>query len=78
MGIQQGMEESGSLLIDVSRFLRLSGMGVSTLGHEAVGDRCLVRDLRNGRQPTERTVQRIRGFMRLWCTETERELLDVS
>jgi hypothetical protein len=51
------------LLTRVERFLRWSAMPPTVLGRAAVGDPNFVRDLRNGREPSPRTVARIAAFL---------------
>ena len=51
------------LIRKIERFLRKTHMPPSLFGRCAVGDPRLVRDLRNGREPREATVARVKAFM---------------
>jgi 2,4-dienoyl-CoA reductase-like NADH-dependent reductase (Old Yellow Enzyme family) len=51
------------LLRDVEKYLRNSNTPAARFGREAVGDPRFVFDLRKGREPRPRTVQRIRAFL---------------
>lgn len=51
------------VLLEIERHLRLTGMSDRRLGKEAVGDSALVHDLRRGRDPSSRTVARIRAYI---------------
>ena len=47
----------------VERFLRRTQMPAARFGRLAAGDPCLVRDLRNGREPGRAMVARIEAFI---------------
>jgi hypothetical protein len=51
------------LLREVENFLRASNVPPARFGGEAMGDPRFVFDLRNGREPRSRTVERIRRFL---------------
>lgn len=51
------------LLRDVEKFLCVKKISPATFGREAMGDPRFVFDLRNGREPRERTVRRVRAFL---------------
>ena len=51
------------LLRKVEKFLRRHRMAPTTFGRLAARDPRFVLDLRMGREPRDRTEQRIRGFM---------------
>ena len=51
------------LLREVENFLRSSNVPPARFGREAMGDPRFVFDLRNGREPRPRTVERIRRFL---------------
>ena len=51
------------LLRSIERFLRITGLPESKFGRLAVSDPRLVTDLRNGREPRKRMVQRVEQFM---------------
>lgn len=51
------------ILLEVERWMRGHGMSASRFGRMAAGDPRLVSDLRAGRDPSSRTVARIRAFM---------------
>lgn len=51
------------LLRDVEKFLKLSNITAARFGRQAMGDPRFVFDLRNGREPRQRTVERVRAFL---------------
>jgi hypothetical protein len=51
------------LLRTVENFLKLSNMPPTRFGREAVRDPRFVFDLRRGREPRPRTVERVRAFL---------------
>jgi hypothetical protein len=51
------------ILMEIERWLKRTGMSPSRFGRLAVGDSALLHDLRAGRDPSSRTVARIRTFM---------------
>ena len=51
------------ILLEVERYLRQHNMSASRFGRLAAADPRLVSDLRAGRDPSSRTVARIRAFM---------------
>jgi hypothetical protein len=51
------------LLRSIERFLRATGLPESKFGRLAVSDPRLVTDLRRGREPRKRMVQRVEHFM---------------
>lgn len=51
------------LLRDVEKFLKFSNMPAAKFGREAVKDPRFVFDLRNGREPRPRTIERVRAFL---------------
>ena len=51
------------LLRDVEKFLKLSNIPAARFGRQAMGDPRFVFDLRNGRDPRQRTVERVRAFL---------------
>ncbi len=51
------------LLREVEKFLKSSNMPAAKFGREAVKDPRFVFDLRNGREPRPRTVERVRAFL---------------
>jgi hypothetical protein len=51
------------LIRKIEIFLRQTGMPAARFGYLAVGDRSLVRDLRNGRIPRARMQSRVEHFM---------------
>ena len=52
-----------SFLVDVEAFLSERRMEASLFGRNALKDPNFVFDLRKGRCPNLRTIQRVRGFM---------------
>ena len=51
------------LIRSVEKFLRQHGMAATRFGRLAAHDPRLVPDMRRGREPRDRTEQRILGFM---------------
>jgi predicted Ser/Thr protein kinase len=51
------------LLREVEKFLRRSQTAPTTFGREVVGDPRFVFDLRNGRDPRPRTIERVRAYL---------------
>lgn len=51
------------LLREVEKFLKNSDMPAARFGREAVKDPRFVFDLRRGREPRKRTVERVRAFL---------------
>ncbi len=51
------------LLAQIEGFCHLTGIGLSSFGVHAAGDPHLAFDLYNGREPRERTQERIRAFI---------------
>jgi hypothetical protein len=51
------------LLREVEKFLRASKVPPARFGREVMGDPRFVFDLRNGREPRARTIERIRKFL---------------
>lgn len=52
-----------TLIRDVERFLRATGMPWTKFGRLAVNDPLFVKQLRNGRTPRPRTETKVRHFM---------------
>ena len=53
------------LLRRIERYLRRSGESATHFGREALRDPRFVRDLRNGREPGRRVVQRVSAYLDL-------------
>lgn len=51
------------ILLEIERYLRQHKMSASRFGRLAASDPRLVSDLRKGRDPSSRTLARIRAFM---------------
>jgi len=51
------------LLREVEKYLRLSNTPAARFGREVMGDPRFVFDLRKGREPRLRTVQRVRAYL---------------
>ena len=51
------------LLREVEKFLRRSDIAPTRFGREAMGDPRFVFDLRNGRDPRPRTVERVLAYL---------------
>ena len=56
-------------LHEVEAFLAETGMTPPTFGRQSAGDGQFVAELRDGRSPTLRTVDKVRGFMRAYRAE---------
>lgn len=56
------------LLREVEKFLRQNDTPPTRFGREAVGDPRFVFDLRNGRDPRPRTVERVLAYLE-GCTQ---------
>lgn len=52
------------LLSEVEKFLRSTYVAPARFGREVMGDPRFVFDLRNGREPRERTVTRVRTILK--------------
>jgi hypothetical protein len=52
-----------SLLVEIDRYCRATGMPVTKFGRLAVKDPRLVHDLRMGRRPGAAMAQRVRRFI---------------
>ena len=59
------------LLSAIERYLRKSGVPPTRFGRDAVGDPQFVTDLRNGREPRERTVRKVADYLATMTTSTE-------
>ena len=51
------------LLKEVEKYLRQNGTAPTRFGRDVLGDPRFVLDLRNGRDPRPRTVERVRAFL---------------
>jgi 2,4-dienoyl-CoA reductase-like NADH-dependent reductase (Old Yellow Enzyme family) len=51
------------LLSEVEKFLRISKIPAARFGREVMHDPRFVFDLRNGREPRDRTIHRVRAFL---------------
>jgi len=52
------------LLWEVEKFLRSTDVAPTRFGRDVMGDPRFVFDLRNGREPRESTVKRVRSFLK--------------
>ncbi len=52
-----------SFLAEVERFLEQAGVDPTTLGKQALGDPSFVFDLRRGRSPSTRTIDKVRNWI---------------
>lgn len=52
-----------TMLRAIERFLRETGMAPTRFGRDAVRDPRIVFDMRNGREPTERTCRRLNHYI---------------
>jgi 2,4-dienoyl-CoA reductase-like NADH-dependent reductase (Old Yellow Enzyme family) len=51
------------LLREVEKFLKISNVPATRFGREAMGDPRFVFDLRRGREPGPRTIERVRVYL---------------
>lgn len=51
------------LLTTIEKYLRKTGVAPTRFGRDAVGDPQFVADLRNGREPRERTARRVADYL---------------
>lgn len=51
------------LLTEVEKYLRISRVPAARFGREVMRDPRFVFDLRNGREPRDRTINRVRAFL---------------
>ena len=51
------------LLREVEKFLKSSNVPAARFGREAMGDPRFVFDLRRGREPRPRTIERVRVYL---------------
>lgn len=51
------------LLTEVEKYLRISKIPAARFGREVMRDPRFVFDLRNGREPRDRTINRVRAFL---------------
>ncbi len=51
------------LLWEIEKLLRRSDVAPTRFGRDAVGDPRFVFDLRRGREPRDRTVERVRAYL---------------
>ncbi|MEI8177586.1 sulfate adenylyltransferase subunit CysD [Aestuariivirga sp.] len=52
-----------SFLSEIERFLSSAGVDPTALGKQALGDPSFVFDLRKGRSPSTRTIEKVRGWI---------------
>ena len=52
-----------SFLAEIERFLASAGLEPTALGKQALGDPNFVFDLRKGRSPSTRTIDKVRGWI---------------
>jgi hypothetical protein len=52
------------LLREVEKFLKTSNTPAARFGREAMGDPRFVFDLRRGREPRPRTIERVLAFLK--------------
>lgn len=61
------MSMHDAFLKKIDRFCRQHGIAESEFGEQAVNDRSFVADLRKGRSPSLRIVERVEQFMKSCC-----------
>lgn len=52
-----------SFLVEIETFLKSAGLEPTALGKQALGDPNFVFDLRKGRSPSTRTIEKVRGWI---------------
>ena len=52
-----------SFLLEIEAFLESAGLEPTALGKQALGDPNFVFDLRKGRSPSTRTIDKVRGWI---------------
>lgn len=57
-------------LSEIADFIERAGMSASAFGRAAVGDPNFVGDIRDGRSPSLRIVDKARAYMRNWRPAT--------
>lgn len=57
------MDMHSTFLAEVEKHLTARGLSPTQFGREAINDTHFVADLRNGRSPGLRTVERVRKYM---------------
>ena len=60
---KRGDTSTVHLLRDVEIYLRTSNVPAARFGREAMKDPRFVFDLRRGREPRQRTVERVRAYL---------------
>lgn len=58
------MDSPDSLITRIDAFLNATGQSASAFGRATVGDPNFVRDLRSGREPKRRLVEKVETYMR--------------
>jgi len=58
-----------AFLADIERFLASAAVDPTTLGKQALGDPSFVFDLKKGRSPSTRTIEKVRAWMRQQAPE---------
>ena len=51
------------ILQEINRFLRAAKMAETRFGREVASDPCLVSDIRKGREPRLKTIERILAYI---------------
>lgn len=64
---------SQSFTDDVEKFLKKTGVEPTIFGREALGDPSFVFDLRKGRSPSARTMDKVREWMNEWKAPAKTE-----
>ena len=64
---------SQSFTDDVEKFLKRTGVEPTIFGREALGDPSFVFDLRKGRSPSARTMDKVREWMSAWKSPAKTE-----
>jgi hypothetical protein len=65
------MTHAEAFIIEIDAFLALSGLSASAFGRAAVNDPNFVGDLRKGRMPNLRLVDRVQEYIRQHATSSD-------
>jgi hypothetical protein len=60
------------LLQRIEAYMKNYRVPPARFGRDAVGDPCFVFDLRDGRKPRRRTIERVDAFLAAACDESAR------
>lgn len=61
-----GVESDMTILRSIEKFLNQTNMAPTRFGRDSIHDPRIVFDMRNGREPTDRTIKRLEHFMNIY------------